>query len=93
MCFEVSKAHAVIKGLKVHLTRCDSVYVLGDAALLRRLTSTLLDNALKYTPSGGTISLALQRLGDGAVFEVRDTGIGIAPHHHARVFDRVFRVD
>ena len=90
---EPLRASAVIKGLEIQVVTCQPVRVLGDGALLRRMTSTLLDNAMKYTPSGGIVSLALEQVGHGAVFRVRDTGIGIAPDHHARVFDRLFRVD
>ena len=91
--FEASRATAEMKDLKMRVGTMEQIRVLGDTALLRRLTSTLLDNALKYTPAGGTITVAVQTLERGAVLSVRDTGIGIAAELHPRVFDRLFRAD
>ena len=91
--FEASRAHAEMKDLTLQLGMADDIWVLGDAVLLRRLTSTLLDNALKYTPAGGAVTVALERAARGAVLLVRDTGIGIAADLHPRIFDRLFRVD
>lgn len=91
--FEASRAHAEMKHLRMRLETTEEVWVLGDAALLRRLTSTLVDNALKYTPAGGTITLRLATAERGAVLRVCDTGIGIAAEQHQRIFDRLFRAD
>ena len=52
----------------------------------------LIDNAIKYTPEGGTITLSLYRDGDWARLEVADTGIGIDPEHLPYVFDRFYRI-
>ena len=69
------------------------VFVSGDIDSLRRLLTILLDNAVRYTPPGGSVTLRVAA-GDGrAIFTVRDTGIGIPPEHQARVFDRFYRVD
>jgi signal transduction histidine kinase len=69
--------------------------VSGDAASLRRLALILLDNAINYTPRGGTIVVRAGRCtrdgADWARFEVEDTGPGIAPGEQARVFDRFYR--
>ena len=59
---------------------------------LRRLLGILLDNAIKYTPPGGSISIAYE-LRDSLQVSVSDTGVGIAPEHQDKVFDRFFRVD
>ena len=53
----------------------------------------LLDNAVKYTPAGGEISLALTRQNGNAEIVVRDTGIGIPEADRQRIFDRFYRVD
>ena len=53
----------------------------------------LLDNAVKYTPAGGEISLALVRQNGNAEIVVRDTGIGIPAEAQPRIFDRFYRVD
>ncbi|HTR77621.1 MAG TPA: ATP-binding protein, partial [Gemmatimonadaceae bacterium] len=65
----------------------------GDEELLRRLTTNLLDNAIKYSRPGGTVSLCLLR--DQAWFSLKviDTGIGIPPEAQPFVFDRFFRAD
>jgi heavy metal sensor kinase len=71
----------------------EPVWALADADSLQRLLTILLDNAIRYTPPGGAVSLQVTRSEDGVTFAVRDTGIGIAAEHHARVFDRFYRVD
>ena len=65
----------------------------GDADALERLLVNLLDNAVKYNRPGGTVHLEVRRAGDEIVVEVRDTGIGIAPEHLPRIFERFYRVD
>jgi two-component system, OmpR family, phosphate regulon sensor histidine kinase PhoR len=67
--------------------------VLGDREALAQAINNLLDNAVKYTPSGGRISLVLAPEGGAARVEVRDTGIGIEPREQARIFERFYRVD
>ena len=59
---------------------------------LRRLLSAILDNAIKYTPDSGQISIWYE-LADGFTLRIIDSGIGIAEQHLHRVFDRFFRVD
>jgi two-component system CheB/CheR fusion protein len=63
------------------------VHVVGDVARLEQVVNNLVDNALKYTPAGGDVSVATERAGDEAVLRVRDTGRGIAADVLARVFD------
>jgi signal transduction histidine kinase len=68
----------------------------GDEKLLRRLVVNLLDNAIKYTPEGGRVTVELHRLGEGASavarITVRDSGPGIPEEARARVFERFYRV-
>jgi heavy metal sensor kinase len=71
----------------------DGVVVAGDASWLERLLLNLLDNAIKFTPAGGRVTVGLARAGGVATVEVRDTGIGIAPEMVPYVFDRFFRAD
>jgi heavy metal sensor kinase len=70
-----------------------SARVSGDRASLRRLLWTLVDNAIKYTPAGGHIELALDSRESEARVTVRDSGIGIPEAMLPRVFERFFRVD
>lgn len=75
---------------------CEShqpVEVEGDRARLKQVVVNLLDNAIKYTPEGGSIRLAVSALAGEAVLEVADTGIGIPPEALPHVFERFYRVD
>jgi two-component system phosphate regulon sensor histidine kinase PhoR len=85
---------AEAKGLRMTIELPeDPATIRGDRASLRLALDNLLDNAVKYTPSGGEVSMRVLA-GDGeAVVEVRDTGIGIEPQHGERVFERFYRVD
>jgi two-component system OmpR family sensor kinase len=52
----------------------------------------LVDNAVKYTPGGGTVDVSVQATAHGAVLCVEDSGPGIAPEERERVFDRFYRI-
>jgi signal transduction histidine kinase len=71
----------------------ESVVVVGQEALLRQLFLNMLDNALKYTPANGKITIRLSQDKHYALVQVTDTGVGIAAEHQARIFDRFYRVD
>jgi two-component system sensor histidine kinase BaeS len=66
---------------------------LTDARLLEMIASNLLSNAIRYTPSGGSVQFELRRRGGELMLRVRDTGVGIAPEHQKRIFERLYRVD
>jgi two-component system OmpR family sensor kinase len=65
----------------------------GDEALLRRLLLNLLQNAIKHTPAGGTIHLKAGKDANQFLVSVTDSGPGIPPDLHERIFERFFRVD
>lgn len=67
--------------------------ILGSAFLLRELISNLIDNALRYTPSGGRVTCRVVVLGDFVTLEVEDSGIGITEEQSEIVFERFYRVD
>jgi two-component system, OmpR family, phosphate regulon sensor histidine kinase PhoR len=67
--------------------------VTTDADRVRRMIENLVDNAIKYTQTGGTIAIGVTRDASGATIEVRDDGPGIPAEHQARVFERFYRVD
>lgn len=67
--------------------------VMGDESALRRVIDILLDNAFKYTPAPGKITLSSEEVNGRVVVSVEDTGMGIAPDDQARIFERFYRVD
>lgn len=67
--------------------------VCGDASLLREMFFNLLDNAIKYTPEGGRIAVAIRTEDGRIVCSVSDNGVGIPPEHQPHVFERFYRVD
>jgi two-component system, OmpR family, heavy metal sensor histidine kinase CusS len=71
----------------------EPVYVDANDPALRRMLLLLLDNAVKYTPAGGHITLSVDRDQGGATVAVRDTGIGISETALPHVFERFYRVD
>ena len=67
--------------------------VYADPLLFDRALSNLLDNALRFTPDRGKITIRSRSRNDRTELAVEDTGCGIAPHHLSRIFDRFYRVD
>ena len=65
----------------------------ADEALLRRMILNLLDNAIKYTPAGGRVTVLCGRSGAEYALSVTDSGEGIPAELQQRVFERFFRVD
>ena len=64
----------------------------GDSARIEAVVANLVDNAMKYSPSGGNIHLTVRSLGSQVHFSVRDEGLGIAPEHMAQLFTRFGRL-
>jgi len=71
----------------------NEVPVMADPASLNLIVDNLVDNAIKYTGSGGFVVVRVHARGGEAVLEVKDDGIGIAQEDQARVFERFYRVD
>ena len=71
----------------------DEVTVSGARDRLRQVFASLLDNAIKYTPEGGRVQIAVARDADTAVVTVTDTGAGIAAEHLPRIWERLYRAD
>jgi two-component system OmpR family sensor kinase len=83
---------AQARGIDLGLVRADEVAVWGHREALRILVRNLLDNAVKYTPEGGAVDVAVCRDGRSVVFSVDDSGPGIPEADRARVLDRFYRV-
>jgi two-component system phosphate regulon sensor histidine kinase PhoR len=71
----------------------EKLRIRGDEEAIRQILSNLVDNAIKYTPAAGHVAVTCRRDGPMAAIEVADTGVGIAPEHHSRLFERFYRVD
>jgi len=87
------RARAVAKGLTLRLEASEPAPVIwGDAMLLRQAIANLVDNAIKYTPSGGTVTVGLQVVGQEVHILISDTGVGIAPEDQVRLFEKFYRI-
>lgn len=85
-CLETFRATGRTAGYRLGVDLA-TAWVDGDPTRLEQIVSNLLDNALKYTPDGGSIDLALAQAGDEVVFTVRDSGVGIPSELLPQVFD------
>ncbi len=90
---EAKRAHPLSGNRKIITERLENISITGYSYRLKQLLSNLVNNAIKYTPDGGTITISLFREGEWARLEVSDTGIGIPPEHLPLIFDRFYRVD
>lgn len=70
-----------------------SARVLGDSNLIAQALANLTDNAIKYTPDGGTVRLQVRIENTGTVFEISDTGVGVPPDLRKKVFERLYRIE
>jgi signal transduction histidine kinase len=93
MTTEQMRLIAEDSGIALEYAELQPVHVLGDRGRLQQVIVNLLDNALKYTPRGGTVRLMTLRSGSEGVLEITDTGIGIPGSALVHVFDRFYRVD
>lgn len=81
------------KKIQINCQTTNGVRIEGDRARIKQVIVNLLDNAIKYTPERGSITLTVSSRNKMAILKVADTGIGIPPEALPRVFDRFFRVD
>jgi len=84
---DAATAKRIDLGLDAHPAQ-----VMGHEWLLRELLGNLVDNAVKYTPEGGTVTIHCGQRGAGAFLEVEDDGPGLAPAERPRVLERFYRV-
>ncbi len=92
----VESYQELAKKRSVRLTyaaKAEGIIARVDGKELQTVLKNLISNAIRYTPEYGSVSVTTYRDGPTAVVEVADTGIGIAPEHQPRVFERFYRVD
>jgi two-component system sensor histidine kinase SenX3 len=80
-------------GIEIVVDPPSGLVVDGDQTLLVTALSNLVENAIAYSPAEASVSVSRRRAGDVVEIAVTDRGIGIAPEHQQRVFERFFRVD
>lgn len=86
-----SRPDILKKRLTVSLPLDPIPLVQADLQRVVQVVTLLLDNAIKYTPAGGTIDISAEVQNSSAKIVMRDTGIGIGPQDHARIFQKWFR--
>lgn len=87
------QGQAISDSVEIQLAVQDRGVVAGDSDRLRRLLLNLVDNAIKYTPEGGQVTLGLDREDGWVRIDITDTGVGIPPEDLPHIFDRFYRVD
>ncbi len=90
---QLDQSQAQTKQINLKADIKESLYLLGDAVQITRLFANLIDNALQYTPVGGSVEVQARHTGANLYVNVKDTGIGIAPEHLKQVFERLWRAD
>lgn len=89
----VGEARHLARGHRIGIETIEPVLIEGDPDRLKQLLLIPLDNALRYTPSSGSVSVALRQRRGVVEIHFRDTGIGISEEDLARVFERFYRAD
>ncbi len=90
ICSQVNTI-ATQRSINLHSGDVSAVTVWGDPEHLRRLVLNLVDNAIKYTPEGGSVMLTLKASESWAILEVTDSGIGLATDEQKKIFNRFHR--
>ncbi|MCG6944971.1 MAG: HAMP domain-containing histidine kinase [Deltaproteobacteria bacterium] len=89
--YEQMKVVANDHSVSLQTASMEAVSIQGDREHLRRLLLNVVDNAIKYTPAGGSVTLSLQHDGEWALLKISDTGIGLSQEEQERIFSRFHR--
>src|SRR6202007_3108290 len=92
-CVHAARSLALVKKIILGAELPEELPIRADEGLLRRMILNLLDNAIKYTPSGGYVTVSCARAGNEYALSVKDTGPGIPEELQEKVFERFFRAD
>jgi signal transduction histidine kinase len=81
------------KGIRLETVPANDLRIMADPVRMRQVLGNLVDNAIKYTPSGGTVHIETGRDGEWIMILVKDTGVGISREELPRIWDRLYRGD
>jgi len=91
---EAQRHRAETQGVRLDYMRHDALAAItGNLDALATAVGNLVDNALNYTAAGGSVRVSVSQQDGWGLITVEDTGCGIAPEHHERIFERFYRVD
>ena len=90
---EACSSKAAGKQISLSKDIADNINVVVNPSLVQQALVNLIDNAIKYSDSGAQVSVTAERAGDFVRCDITDTGPGIEPLHHSRLFERFYRVD
>jgi heavy metal sensor kinase len=92
-CVHAARTLASAKNISLNFDTAAEAPIHADESLLRRMILNLLDNAIKYTPDGGHVTVVCRRAGDEYALSITDSGTGIPAEMQPRIFERFFRAD
>jgi signal transduction histidine kinase len=89
--FDLYEPHADSKGVTMIVDAAKPVPIRGDQDLMHEAISNLVDNAIKFTPAGGSVRIEARTVNGHPLVRVSDTGVGVPPQERTRIFERFFR--